>query len=121
MSSMVWSPWVSSFSLLVAQPASATTASTTASRSIQIQDMGTSETVIDPAPLGVVVDGEWLLDMHGDLGARLDVDGGECLAVELVHPLRHLLHPAGQDAAHGLVGGDAYRSDRSVAADVGHP
>src|SRR5690606_20523653 len=80
-SSIVCSPCVSSSSLLVAQPARAATvdnvASTTARRSIQIRHMGTSEVVIDPAALGVVVDDERLLDVHGNLGAGLDVDGGE--------------------------------------------
>ena len=55
--------------LLVAQPPSTMTAHRAAADSIQIRRMGASDAVIDPAPLGVVVDVERLLQMHGDLGA----------------------------------------------------
>ena len=54
-----------------------------------------------------MVDVERLLQVHGDLAPGC-IDRGERLAVELVDPLRHFLHAAGQDAAHGLVAADAH-------------
>src|SRR3546814_8845177 len=90
MSSMVLSPCGSSFSLLVAQPPSRVAASSTAAASIQIRGMGFSGAVVDPTSLGVVVDVERLLQMHGHPGAGLHVDRREGLAVELVDPIGHV-------------------------------
>ena len=73
------------------------------------------------APLGVVVDVERLLQMHGDLGAGPHVDRGEGLPVELVDPIGHVTHAAGQDAAHRLVAADTDGAERAVAVgDHGH-
>src|SRR3546814_20741248 len=47
-------------------------------------------------------------------------DGRERLPVQLVHPVRHVAHATGQDAAHGLVARDADAADGTVGADVGH-
>ena len=41
--------------------------------------------------------------MDGDLCPGLDVHGGECFAVELVHPGADVADPAGEDGAHGGV------------------
>mmetsp|Transcript_21089 Transcript_21089/g.81859 ORF Transcript_21089/g.81859 Transcript_21089/m.81859 type:complete len:435 (-) Transcript_21089:1995-3299(-) len=80
-----------------------------------------SDALIDPAPLGVVVDVERLLQMHRDLGAGPHVDGGEGLAVKLVDPIGHVADAPGQDAAHRLVAADAHRAERAVAVgDDGH-
>src|SRR5690606_19762362 len=79
-SSMVSPLWVNSSSLVVAQPARAATVdkatSPMAHRSIEFRDIGASECVIDLAAFGVVVEHERLLDVHGDFGAGLDIDGG---------------------------------------------
>ena len=44
--------------------------------------------------------------LHGDLGAGLDIHSGEGLPVEAVHPLRHVLHAASEDASDRFVGAD---------------
>ncbi|CEE70470.1 hypothetical protein XAC2852_470063 [Xanthomonas citri pv. citri] len=86
-----------------------------ARRSVQVDRMASSGSVADLAALGVVVDLQGLFEVDGDLGAGRHVHRGEGLAVELVHPLRHLLHATGQNAAHGLVAGDAHGAQRAVA------
>src|SRR3546814_15907959 len=68
---------------------------------------------------GIEVDGERLFEVDGDLRAGLDIDGRERLPVQLVHPVRHVAHATGQDAAHGLVARDADAADGTVGADVG--
>src|SRR5690606_12582926 len=104
MSCMVRPSWVSSSSLLVAQPARTSMASIMAVHpallwSVEILCMGASDAVIDPATLGVVVDVEGLFDVHGHLGTGCHIDRREGLPVELVDPLRHFLHAARQNAA----------------------
>src|SRR3989304_4845470 len=99
MSSMVLSLCGSSFSLLVAQPPSRLAARGTAVPPKPVRGMGFSGAVVDPTPLGVVVDVEWLLQMRGHLGGRLHVDRREGLAVELVDPIGHVAHAAREDAA----------------------
>src|SRR5690606_13870414 len=72
----------------------------------------------DSTALRVVVDGERLLDMHGDACARLHVDRCERLAVEFVDPLRQVLHAGGEDATHRLLAREADRAhDVAVARD----
>src|SRR5690606_39006260 len=114
MSSMVLSPCGSSFSLLVAQPPSRVAASSAAAASIQIRGMRSSGAVVDPTPLGVVVDVERLLQMYGHLGAGLHVDRREGLAVELVDPIGHVAHAAREDAAHRFIAADADGAQRAV-------
>jgi hypothetical protein len=63
----------------------------------QVRGMAFSCAVIDLAAFGIEVDGERLFEVDGDLGAGLDIDGGEGLAVELVDPIRHVPHAARQD------------------------
>src|SRR3546814_18922338 len=58
--------------------------------------------------------------MDGDLRAGLDIDGGEGLAVQLVHPIGHVPHTTGQDATYGFVDGNADAADGTVCAHVGH-
>src|SRR3546814_12780846 len=84
MSSMVLSPCGSSFSLLVAQPPSRVAASSPAAASIQIRGLGFSGAVVDPTPLGAVVDVARLLQMHGHPGAGLHVERREDLAGAMV-------------------------------------
>src|SRR5690606_37184467 len=98
-SSMVLSPCGNSFSLLVAQPPTKVAASSATAASIQIRGMGSSCAVVDPTPLGVVVDVERLLQMYGHLGAGLHIDRREGLPVELVDPIGHVAHAAREDAA----------------------
>src|SRR3989344_1332901 len=120
---MVRPPWVSSSSLLVAQPQSVAVAAASRRprvRSVKFQCMAFSNTVIDLAALGVVVDGKGVVEVDGDLGAGLHVDGCKGLAVELVNPLGHVAHATGQDAAHGLVARDAHAADGAVRPHIGH-
>ncbi|WP_449422071.1 hypothetical protein [Rhodanobacter lindaniclasticus] len=83
--------------------------------------MGFSGAVVVPTPLGVVVDVERLLQMHGHLGAGLHVDRREGLAVELVDPIGHVAHAAREDAAHRFIAADADGAQRAVVVgDHGH-
>src|SRR3546814_12158276 len=82
--------------------------------------MAFSCAVIDLAAFGIEIDGERLFEMDGDLRAGLDIDGGEGLAVQLVHPIGHVPHATGQDATYGFVAGNADAADGTVCAHVGH-
>src|SRR3546814_4058810 len=99
MSIIVLSPWGSSFSLLVAQPPSTATARASARPLFKFESMAFSCAVIDLAAFGIEVDGERLFEVDGDLRAGLDIDGRERLPVQLVHPVRHVAHATGQEAA----------------------
>ena len=74
--------------------------------------------MVDAAAFGVVVNLKGFFEMNGDLCAGLDIDRREGLAVEPVHPLRHVLHAAGEDASDRLVGADADRADRAIGTDI---
>src|SRR3546814_20441068 len=67
----------------------------------KFESMAFSCAVIDLAAFGIEIDGERLFEMDGDLRAGLDIDGGEGLAVQLVHPIGHVPHATGQDATSG--------------------
>ncbi|WP_455769555.1 hypothetical protein, partial [Serratia ficaria] len=70
--------------------------------------------MIDFATFRVVIDVKGLFEMNRYTGTGLDVHGGECLAIEFVHPLRHVLHAARQDAAHRFIAGNADRAERAI-------
>jgi len=59
--------------------------------------------------------------MHGDLAARLNVDGAKAAAVELVHSTATSPHPASQVRPIASLAVDPDRSIEPVAAEVGHP
>src|SRR3546814_5685222 len=86
----------------------------------KFESMAFSCAVIDLAAFGIEIDGERLFEMDGDLRAGLDIDGGEGLAVQLVHPIGHVPHATGQDATYGFVAGNADAADGTVCAHVGH-
>lgn len=82
--------------------------------------MSGSRAVIDLAALEFVVDRKLLIEMHGDARARLHVDGGEGLPVQLVHPLPDVADAAGEDAVEGRVAVGSGRPEAgAVAAEDG--
>ncbi|KRW68041.1 hypothetical protein AO741_07760 [Pseudomonas sp. TTU2014-105ASC] len=82
--------------------------------------MAFSCAVIDLAAFGIEVDGERLFEVDGNLGAGLDIDGGERLAVQLVDPGRHVPDATRQNLADRFLAGDAHGADGAVRADIGH-
>src|SRR3546814_18622770 len=86
----------------------------------KFESMAFSCAVIDLAAFGIEIDGDRLFEMDGDLRAGLDIDGGEGLAVQIVHPLGHVPQPTRQDATSGFLAGNADAADGTVCSHVEH-
>src|SRR3546814_15733975 len=84
----------------------------------KFESMAFSCAVIDLAAFGIEIDGERLFEMDGDLRAGLDIDGGEGLAVQLVHLIGHVPHATGQAGTYGFVDRKSVVQGTSVADRV---
>src|SRR5690606_8288471 len=88
--------------------------------SLNSESMDFSFALIDLASFVIEDARPRLFELVGHCSAYVDLHTYEHLPVQLVHPVGHVTHATGQDAAHGLVARDADAADRAVGADVGH-
>ncbi|MOA18874.1 hypothetical protein D3C78_1392170 [compost metagenome] len=88
MSSMVCSPWGRSVSLSVEHPAR-----TQQNTLIQVRQRSLVFFMANAPALGLVVDGDLMVEVQGDLCCRWHVHGSKGFAIQFVDPLADVADP----------------------------